>query len=251
MSLEVDHRDNLPILQQPHKEVYSEKSSQSHVYPAINNQSPGPATMQQRAFWKSPVLLLSIALAIVTILAAIAAGVGGSIAVQRKNEIDNLRSSLDKATQSLGYENGTSGSNTGSAGSNNLSTCTNTSSSDTASVSSITDLQPTTNCTAIGDGNRYVSAWTKATFTVHCATDYPGSDVLGIWTFTFADCIEACASWNKHQNSPQCYAVTYDIGDRFTEERGEGNCFLKESGSITAEEKNVTSSAQANFSGGS
>lgn len=140
-------------------------------------------------------------------------------------------------------------SNTTNPSSNRSPTSSPTSTS--TSSPSITSLQPTTNCSAMGTGSTYVSAWTKTPFTVHCNTDYPGSDILGIWMFTFADCIEACASWNYHQDSPQCYAVSYDYSNEgeFTEQGGMGNCFLKGSGNVVANVKNVTSSAQANFSG--
>ncbi|KAL8826306.1 MAG: hypothetical protein Q9191_003877 [Dirinaria sp. TL-2023a] len=194
MSLEVDRRTDLPFPQQAQKEAYryqnNEKESQSYAYAIADNGSPTPT--QQRSSKRSSISLLAVALAVMTILAVVAAAVGGSIAEKRKND-------------------------------------------------------------AMGTGSTYTSAWTGSPFTVHCDTDYPGSDMLGIWVFTFADCIEACASWNFRHDSPQCYAVSYDYSNEgaFTEQGGMGNCFLKGSGSIPANVKNVTSSAQASFSGSS
>ena len=84
----------------------------------------------------------------------------------------------------------------------------------------------------------YTSARTGAIFNVHCDTDYPNSDMLGVYVFTFADCMEACSSWNSHntaQDSQQCHAVAYDTGPRaYPEYSGAGNCWLKNSGNITA-----------------
>ncbi|KAL8762747.1 MAG: hypothetical protein Q9184_001287 [Pyrenodesmia sp. 2 TL-2023] len=100
-------------------------------------------------------------------------------------------------------------------------------------------------------GSQYTSALTHASFAIHCETDYPNSDLLGVWMFKFADCIETCASWNYRRNSPSCIAVSYDISGRLTEEGGQGNCFLKGSGDVQAYSKDATSTASANLSGSS
>ena len=89
MSLEVDRRDDLPIPHQPQKEVFDyrdHKSSHYYAYPTVDGLSPKPTIAQERAFRRSPVLFLTIALAVMTILAAVAAGIGGSIATSRKNQ---------------------------------------------------------------------------------------------------------------------------------------------------------------------
>ena len=70
---------------------------------------------------------------------------------------------------------------------------------------------------------------------------------MGVWVFTFADCIDACASWNDHQIDPPCYAVSSDISDAFTEEGGIGNCFLKGVKGIPPKGKKVTDSAVADL----
>ena len=77
----------------------------------------------------------------------------------------------------------------------------------------------------------------KALFDLHCHTDYPGSDMLGVYVFRFTDCIEACASWNSRRDgsSPQCLAVAYDTGSwSYTEAGGKGNCLSKKFDNITA-----------------
>ena len=116
---------------------------------------------------------------------------------------------------------------------------------------SLSDIKPASNCSEIGDKKTYVSAFQKMPFTVHCETDYPGFDFLGVWMFTFADCMEACASWNAFQHSPRCYSVSYDPSDTFTEEAGFGNCFFEGERNIQARHKTVTSSADAQLSGDS
>ncbi|KAL8707389.1 MAG: hypothetical protein Q9220_007581 [cf. Caloplaca sp. 1 TL-2023] len=245
MSLEVDHREDFPIPhEKPHeaqKEVdtYSDgKPGHRYAEAPVNDVSPpAPKYVPTRSI----TLLLAAALAVMTALAVVAAGVGGSIATKRKHEINDLRRQLDAANQTQIPAACSLGNSTDIA----------SSSSNSTSTPLITDLAPIDNCTAIGDGKKYVSAWTQQSYTVHCHTDYPGGDIMGIWVFTFADCIEACASFNAHISDPHCYAVSYDTSNTgsFVEKSGLGNCFLKGSGSVQAHEKNVTSSAQAQFSG--
>ncbi|KAI4096817.1 MAG: hypothetical protein LQ339_006901 [Xanthoria mediterranea] len=121
----------------------------------------------------------------------------------------------------------------------------------TSLPANLSDIKPTSNCSEIGDEKTYVSAFQKMPFTVHCKTDYPGFDILGVWMFTFADCMEACASWNAFRHSPRCYSVSYEPSDAFTEEAGFGNCFFKGERNIQARHKTVTDSADAQLSGDS
>ncbi|KAI4220782.1 MAG: hypothetical protein LQ349_008002 [Xanthoria aureola] len=113
----------------------------------------------------------------------------------------------------------------------------NNSSNITSRTANLSDIKPASNCSEIGDNKTYISAFQKMPFTVHCETDYPGFDILGVWMFTFADCMEACASWNAFQHSPRCYSVSYDPSDTFTEEAGFGNCFFKGERNIQARHK--------------
>ncbi|CAF9925287.1 MAG: hypothetical protein HETSPECPRED_005796 [Heterodermia speciosa] len=96
-------------------------------------------------------------------------------------------------------------------------------------------------------GSLYIAAEKQAPFTIHCKTDYPGSDMLGVWVFTFADCMEACATYNVLRKTPPCYAVTYKFGTSDTEQGGQGNCWLKESDNVAARSKNTTDSGVFNF----
>ncbi|KAL8948921.1 MAG: hypothetical protein Q9222_004925 [Ikaeria aurantiellina] len=251
MSLEVDYRENFPI---PHnetqKEVHSqpnEKTTHGYAEAPARDIFPKSTAVQRHETTKPITLLLAVALAIMTALAVVAAGVGGSIATKRKNEYDLHETTTNHTQTPAACTLDNSADNANSP--NNTSSVSNATST---STTVITDLAPTDNCTAIGDGKKYVSAWTQQSFTVHCKTDYTGGDILGIWAFTFADCIAACASFNEHISDPHCYAVSYDTSNTgdFVEKSGMGNCFLKGSGSVQARAKNVTSSAQAQFSGG-
>ena len=100
-------------------------------------------------------------------------------------------------------------------------------------------------------GSIYTSASSKAPFTIHCNTDYPdlfsGSDMMSVWVFTFADCMEACARFNVQKNTLQCYAISYDLNVTFTEQSGLGNCWLKKSGNVAAKFSKVTDSGVFNF----
>lgn len=75
--------------------------------------------------------------------------------------------------------------------------------------------------------------------------------MVGVFVFNFADCIEACSSYNffnardrgvpgRELNS-SCLGVSYDV--TFPEKDGLGNCFLKWTLGDGAVGKNDTSSA--------
>ncbi|KAL8752726.1 MAG: hypothetical protein Q9199_005542 [Rusavskia elegans] len=234
MSLEVDQPGKESItLYVPYggKEVINGTAYQLLSSEAAPTTSP--AQYSSRRLSIVPALLA--ALAIVTILAIVAAAVVGSTAIQRQNDIDSLRQQLEDSTDALKrYMKD-------SANSSNI----------TSLPAKLSDIKPASNCSEIGDKKTYVSAFQKMPFTVHCDTDYPGSDILGIWMFNFADCMEACASWNAFRNSPQCYSVSYDISDAFAEEAGVEYCFFKGNRNIQARRKTVTSSADAQLSGDS
>ena len=81
------------------------------------------------------------------------------------------------------------------------------------------------------------------TFTISCTTDFLGDDMLGVYVYTMEACMEACASYNSHEDthSTSCGAVSYDT----TMEQNMGNCFLKENGqNITERTKKTTISAR-------
>lgn len=67
-------------------------------------------------------------------------------------------------------------------------------------------------------------------FELYCGYDLPtgdGNDLLGVWVYRFADCINACESFNNpardHTNAT-CYGVSYHLDDL---NEGMGNCWLK------------------------
>lgn len=87
MSLELDRRDDLPIPRNSDQAPYgyqNEKESHIITYP------PGDAVphgLQQQQVGQKPLIrILSIALAIMTVLAAVAAGVGAGVAEKRGRE---------------------------------------------------------------------------------------------------------------------------------------------------------------------
>ncbi|KAL8799898.1 MAG: hypothetical protein Q9182_005555 [Xanthomendoza sp. 2 TL-2023] len=129
-----------------------------------------------------------------TALATVAAAVGGSMAVKRQNDITKLQGQLNSTRAA--FEKYLAGS-----ANKHPNSTSNSSAVVDRQPAKVSDVTPTTNCTDIGDKKKIRRCLYPDAFIVHCATDYPGSDMLGIWTFTFADCIEACASWNSHHKT--------------------------------------------------
>ncbi|KAL8918224.1 MAG: hypothetical protein Q9172_005517 [Xanthocarpia lactea] len=242
MSLELDQPGKEAVSLNNDNQLYSAKEScNGPLYQPVNDEVPPKAFSAPVSTRTSPTaLVLTIALTVMTILAAVAASVGGSIALKRQNDyrrIRDLRVQLRNNTEALRKHM------IDSANPSN-----NTSRPD-CQPATLSDIKPASNCSEIGNGKTYISASQNTGFTVLCETDYPNSDSLGIWVFTFADCIEACASWNAHRNSPPCYSISYDFGDAFTEESGTGNCFFKGVSNIPARPRTATSSADAQLSG--
>ena len=84
MSLELDPRCDLPIPQPLEKEFYQYHNEQ----PLNNNNSVSPShtPAQQHGLKNYTKFFFSIALGVITVLAIVAAAVGGSIAVKRSHE---------------------------------------------------------------------------------------------------------------------------------------------------------------------
>ena len=90
MSLELDLRDETPVVAQPDNEGYK----YSYMGPAYKHDAPPPQISasepaQRNLKWcglRRVTVVLSAALALATILAIIAAGVGGSLAAKRSNQ---------------------------------------------------------------------------------------------------------------------------------------------------------------------
>ncbi|KAM0796575.1 hypothetical protein BDR22DRAFT_866588 [Usnea florida] len=109
--------------------------------------------------------------------------------------------------------------------SSNTSRVTNT------TTPSIHDIKPTSECKSL------ISPFTSATgstYTLACGidlletTDFRFRDLMGVYVYTFTDCVNACAIYNddsitgNHGNST-CYAVSFN----FALPEDEGNCWLK------------------------
>lgn len=69
---------------------------------------------------------------------------------------------------------------------------------------------------------------TSLTFSIKCRTDYPTmSSILEVVVYSFADCINACGSYNYNlplHNDSVCVAVTYEA--QANRAHG-GNCLFK------------------------
>ena len=111
---------------------------------------------------------------------------------------------------------------TASLNSSNTSTVTNT------TTPSIHDIKPTSECKSL------ISPFTSAkgsTYTLECGVDllekfyFHENDLMGVYVYTFTDCVNACAFYNdagNHGNST-CYAVSFN----FALSADKGNCWLK------------------------
>ena len=152
----------------------------------------------------------------------------------------DLQSSLNESRLSLSQ---CTSASTISQGDTNTTKPTNTTNEAFFSSSS---------CSSIGSGLAWMSPYFGTQFTVQCNRDYTGYDILGVFVFTFTDCMGACASWNSYQNESSCYGVSY-VTNRtditHSQAVGEGNCFLKEADQMQGSDQELIDSALAVLSG--
>ena len=112
-----------------------------------------------------------------------------------------------------------------SPSSSNTSTVINT------TTPSIHDIKPTSDCKSLS------SPFTSprgSTYTLECGidltetADFDVKDLMGVYVYTFTDCVNACATYNAHDwtgghGNSTCYALSFNIALA----ADEGNCWLK------------------------
>ncbi|CAF9933298.1 MAG: hypothetical protein ALECFALPRED_005552 [Alectoria fallacina] len=235
--LEVDGRHNLPIPHQKHGEdskYYN--GEEQHDQPPYQAYSTEPRTKSRRFCRLRPTtFFLSIALAVSVVLAAVAAGVAGSLAAKRGDNRTVVQSNSPSSPQA---------SNASCPSSNDNSTLP-------TYLYHINDspFQPTSNCTSLG--STYTSIFTSASFKLQCGFDLPGNDLYSVFVYYFTDCMEACAAVAKYPGlNRTCYGVAFDTDYDVTPERQYGNCFLKDSPDITAKVANINLTSSAVLVGG-
>ncbi|KAL8920566.1 MAG: hypothetical protein Q9208_006188 [Pyrenodesmia sp. 3 TL-2023] len=144
------------------------RALRSHPRPCANT-----AIITEGAIPEEGILLvLTTAAAVMTVLAILAAAVGGCTAAKLRNDVNDLNTQL--STTHLALDQCISDSNSDRS-----------ITSDYPAFDTSTSLpHPTSNCTAMG--SQYISAWTQASFAIHRETDYPDSDPLSVRMSKFA-----------------------------------------------------------------
>jgi hypothetical protein len=67
-------------------------------------------------------------------------------------------------------------------------------------------------------------------FKVTCGMDYNGvTDIMAIITYSFKDCMQACASYNRNHKADQCVALHWSALMDQAIPANYGNCWLKTS----------------------
>lgn len=122
-------------------------------------------------------------------------------------------------------------------------TCNNTDTASFVATSDCSSLASPYTPPSINVG----TAASNSSFNIYCDTDfdYVPADFISFVSYTFEDCIAACASYNQrvpvlHPNST-CYGASFDVG----KSEGQGpSCFLKAIQNLTPTSRpGVTSSA--------
>lgn len=214
---------------------------------------------RKATFW------LSVATAIALAFAIVAAAVGGSLAVRRSHELDQLQQARVYALNSLTHANNgviadyilfskladcSPGLNSTSAqnSSSSIQTCA-TGTITTSSPQATGSIVPQSNnnscaCTPMSDCASLDPTWASVLvnnvqFNISCDTHYAGGDIASFMAYQFEDCINACALYNTyitaHPDS-SCSKVSYAAGQSAPD-----NCALKDATAQESSEQGVDS----------
>ena len=107
----------------------------------------------------------------------------------------------------------------------------NTSQTTNTTTPSIHNIKPTSECKSLSS---FFTSAKGSTFDLRCGIDlnaigiYDSSDLVGVYVYTFTDCVNACAIFNDRTSTGghgnrTCYAVSFN----FALAADQGNCWLK------------------------
>ena len=200
-----------------------------------NDQKPSYPHVRRNRKLRPTTLILSVALALVTVLAIVAAAVGGSLAAKNANRYRTLLQDFHHEPKADEASRNPTAAHPSAA---SIAPDPNNSSP----IGNTTASSPTDDCTKLP--STYISSIDNQTsFHVSCNTSYRNHNILGVFVYSFEDCIEACASFNHFQSSnTTCLGLTFDL--RRPRQGGKGNCYLKDFHGMNPTALNGVSSAE-------
>lgn len=171
---------------------------------------------------RRPTFFLSLALVVVVVTAIIGGSVGGAAVANARREAACPTIFMPTITVAPG---GAGGNPTATAAPDLRATATALAAI-TVPTSGLLDFD----CGRVAM-NRQVITLGKFSwgFDVSCMMDLigPGIDLTGMTTYTFDDCIRACAIFNKQARNNTCVAVHFNANLTTILPRVHGNCWLK------------------------
>ncbi|CAI4212369.1 unnamed protein product [Parascedosporium putredinis] len=198
----------------PESSPYFQKSASLSPYGGAPNSAGQGKEERKFCGLRRTTFILFVLLVLVTVIAAIGGGVGGSLAV--KNAYDRGR--VDAAAQLDG----------------------DSSADPVTSGEGFLDLPPTigrvpVDCPNLDATTHKVTPQSKTyTFKTTCGGDSdPGEgdlNILAFLSYRLSDCLRACASFNERGNAPNttCRGVHFHANLQYVDDKG-GNCWLKKS----------------------
>lgn len=228
----------------PESSPYFQKSASLSPYGGAPNSAGQGKEERKFCGLRRTTFILFVLLVLVTVIAAIGGGVGGSLAV--KNAYDRGR--VDAAAQLDGDSSSSSPSpsSSSSPGSDSDSDSNSDPAEDGTSADPVTsgegflDLPPTigrvpVDCPNLDATTHKVTPQSKTyTFKTTCGGDSdPGEgdlNILAFLSYRLSDCLRACASFNERGNAPNttCRGVHFHANLQYVDDKG-GNCWLKKS----------------------
>ncbi|GAB1316155.1 Apple domain-containing protein [Madurella fahalii] len=181
----------------------------------------------EQTIWglRRPTFVLVVSLAVVILIATIGGGVGGSMAAANARREAASDATVSMATTTIMMIPTSGGSGLGP-------TPTSEAGGITAAVAITVPRRGVISfdCGRISMNRQVVTFGTSSWgFDVSCMMDYigPGVDITAMTTYSFDDCIGACAMFNKFSRNNTCVGVHFNANLTTVLPMHHGNCFLK------------------------
>ncbi|KAH7380959.1 hypothetical protein BKA64DRAFT_713513 [Cadophora sp. MPI-SDFR-AT-0126] len=204
---------------------YSDRPQEA-VPPQYYYGSPeGDARKERTMCGVRPVtFVLSLALVLVILAAAIGGGVGGTMAVNNAKSENNNKAAISTITITT-----TASPATGTIASASASASGSSSSTSASIISVPTAGTVALDCPNIDNTELRMTLVETSVFTVICGRDYPGAknDILAVTVYSLTDCARACASYNRNSGSKDCKGAAFKNDLSYNVPVNYGNCWLK------------------------
>ncbi|CZS89596.1 uncharacterized protein RCO7_02513 [Rhynchosporium graminicola] len=224
---------------------YADQPPQSAVPPNYYYASPESDARKQRTICgvRPATFFLSLALVVVTLVAAIGGGVGGTMAVNNAKSANVVNSNAAVCTSTV-FSTASATPTSLDAFPSSTASGTETSPTSSSSTTSSIIMVPTAgtvflDCPTIDGTQIQMNLGSPYVFNLVCGRDFPGAknDIVALTVYSVDDCARACASMNRNSGNKICKGAAYKSDLTLNVPVNYGNCWLKNTTSTPSDTK--------------